>query len=210
MINPLRAALAGFADALPAPHEIALVAIGGPARVLEQATADRARIKRSMNGLFATGSGGVMLVDGVRDTFSQLMRRPEVRWPVFIVITTATTDASTSARQPEQYGRFIDELRMQGATVHALVVLGRDQGSAMEYALNLTKNTGGMYDAVNATTALPDRLKPFAARIAADHEKMSGKYQIDFLGDAKAKGEVVITTLRSDVKLGRMSFIRPF
>jgi hypothetical protein len=208
MISPVRSALVAFADALPAPHEIALVAIGRQPRVLQRATTDRTRMKKSMNSLFPDG-GGVVLVDGMRDTVSQLMRQPEVRWPVFVVITTASTDAS-AVMQPDQYGRFVDELRMQGSTVHALVVQQGEFGSAVEYALNLTKNTGGMYDTVNSPNGLPERLKAFATRIVGDHQKMLSRYQIDFLGDAKAKGEIAIRMLRSDVTLGRMSLTRPF
>ena len=60
MVNDLRAALVGLADALPQPHEIALVTIGSQPRIIQAATVDRDQMKKSMSGIFASG-GSVRL-----------------------------------------------------------------------------------------------------------------------------------------------------
>src|SRR5262245_41191467 len=52
LLNDMRAAISGFADALPQPHEIALVAIGRNTRILEKATTNRDRIKTHAKKLF--------------------------------------------------------------------------------------------------------------------------------------------------------------
>jgi hypothetical protein len=107
------------------------------------------------------------VLDGVRDTYSQLMKQPEVHWPVFVIVTTTTTDGSATM-QPSDYSKFVDELRMKGSTVHAIAVQMREVGSATEYAQNLAKFTGGSFELINASAGLADKIKALAPRISSE------------------------------------------
>jgi Mg-chelatase subunit ChlD len=208
MIGIARSGLNAFLTAYTGSDEIALVAIGRQPRVLLKPTTDRAKIKKAFDGLFPDG-GATVVLDGVRDTYSQIMKQAEVHWPVFVIVTTATVDGS-AAMQPNDYGKFVDELRMKGATVHAIAVQIKEIGSAIEYAQNLAKSTGGSFETITAPGGLSDKIKALAPRIAADHQKMATRYSLEFLGDPKAGGEVEITILRPGVKVPRMSNVRPF
>ena len=108
------------------------------------------------------------------------------------------------------YNNFIGQLRMKGASVHAVVLQQNNMGSIVEFALNLTKNTGGMYEVISTATGLEDRLKKIAARIVEDHQKMVNAYQVEFLSDPQPKGELDVTMLRPGVKIARVSVVRPF
>ena len=118
MLNHIRAALVVFADALPQPHEIALVAIGRNTRILEKSTTDRNRIKASAKRMFQDG-GDLVLVDGIRETFQREMQGT-VGWPVFLIITTDAVDFS--GINDIRYNNLVNELQQKATTVHALVV----------------------------------------------------------------------------------------
>ena len=73
----------------------------------------------------------------------------------------------------------------RGITVHAFV-LKTPKGSGMPdvVAENLTHNTGGRYDVMNTTTALPDKMKALGEQLALDHRNMSARgTQLDFQTD---------------------------
>jgi cystathionine beta-lyase/cystathionine gamma-synthase len=56
----------------------------------------------------------------------------------------------------------------RGFTVHAFVMKTPGQRHADIVVENLTKNTGGRYDVMNTTTALPDKMKA-RRQLALDH-----------------------------------------
>ena len=207
-MSPLKNAVAAFLDAIPATDEVAIMSIGRQPRLRGRVTADKVRAKAEAKSLFTDGGATVML-DGMRDSYNQFMKQPEVRWPVWVIVTTDSTDGSAQM-QANAYNNFVGELRMKGASVHAIVLQQNNMGSIVEFALNLTKNTGGMYDAISTATGLEDRLKKVAARIVEDHQKMANAYQVEFLSDPQPKGEIDVTMLRPGVKIAKVSVIRPF
>jgi len=202
-----RTALNAFLTAYEGTDEMALVAIGRQPRIILKPTNDKAKIKKAFDGIFPDG-GSTQLVDGVRDTYTQLMKGPEVSWPVFVIVATASNDGTEM--QPQELNRFMDEMRMKGVTVHAIIVQLNNMGSAMEYARMLTKGTGGSFETITAPSGLPDKLKALAPRLHADHQKMASRYVLEFMGDPKMTGQIEINALRSGIKIGRMSNVRPF
>ena len=92
MMNVMRAGLNAFLAAYEGSDEMALVAIGRQPRVLLKPTTDKAKIKKAFDAIFQDG-GATQLVDGIRDTYAQLMKQPEVSWPVFVVVAITPTTA---------------------------------------------------------------------------------------------------------------------
>lgn len=207
-MSPLKNAVAAFIDAIPATDEVAIMSIGRQPRLRGRVTADKARARAEAKQLSSDGGATVML-DGVRDSYDQFMKQPEVRWPVWVIVTTDSVDGSAQM-QATAYNNFIGQLRMKGASVHAVVLQQNNMGSIVEFALNLTKNTGGMYEVISTATGLEDRLKKIAARIVEDHQKMVNAYQVEFLSDPQPKGELDVTMLRTGVKIAKVSAVRPF
>ena len=136
------------------------------------------------------------------------MKGPEVSWPVFVIVSTASNDGTQM--QPQELNRFMEEMRMKGVTIHGIFVQMNNMGSAMEYGRIMTKSTGGSFDTITAPGGLPDKLKALAPRIHADHQKMASRYVVEFMGDPKMGGQIEITALRSGIKIGKMSNTRPF
>jgi Mg-chelatase subunit ChlD len=205
MIGVARTALNGFLASYTGSDEIALMAIGRQARLVLKPTTDKAKIKKAIDGLFTDG-GATVVLDGVRDTFSQIMKQPDVHWPVIVVLTTATVDGSASM-QPDAYAKFVDEMRMKGTTVHAIAVQNKELGNAVEYAQDLAKATGGSFEVIASSSPLAERLKALGTRIAVDHERMASRYTVEFLG---ALGQVKVNAVRPGVTVAKVSNVRPF
>jgi Mg-chelatase subunit ChlD len=202
-----RTALNAFLTAYEGTDEMALVAIGRQPRILLKPTNDKAKIKKAFDSIFQDG-GATQVMDGVRDTYAQLMKGPEVSWPVFVIVATASNDGTET--QPQELNRFEEEIRMKGVTIHAIMVQLNNMGSAMEYARTLAKSTGGSFETITAPSGLPDKLKALAPRLHADHQKMARRYVVEFMGDPKMTGQVEINVMRSGIKIGKMSNVRPF
>ena len=77
------------------------------------------------------------------------------------------------------------------------------KGSGMpdDVAENLTRNTGGRYDVMNTTTALPEKMKALGEQLALDHRNMSMWYEVDIQTDANDMGPVEVAVQRDGVRL---------
>ena len=74
--------------------------------------------------------------------------------------------------------------------------------------MTLTQTTGGRYDFMNTTNALPEKMKMLGLQPAADQNQMSTKYQVEFTTDLPApQPGLDIGVSRSGVKL-QMSYQR--
>ena len=92
---------------------------------------------------------------------------------------------------------------MKGATVHAIIIQKGNMGSAMEYARDIARTTGGSFETITAANGLPDKLKALAPRIHADHQKMAKRYVLEFMGDTNLAGANALTALRWGSKSAR-------
>src|SRR2546429_389716 len=103
--------------------------------------------------------------------------------PMRIALFLDTSDAAAPALTHMRAGAVA--LGARGATVHAFVFKGNKGGGTPDViATTLTRNTGGRYDMMNTTNALPDKMKALAERLALDHRRMTAWYRIDFQTDA--------------------------
>jgi hypothetical protein len=185
-LNDIRGGLRAFLEALPEPHEILLITTGRQLRVHVQATTDRARLQRSAAAIFADAGSGTVLLDALLETFRRFLRQDDVRWPVFVVLTADGAESSQGVRENE-YARFVREIGARAATVHAVVLSMRGQaGSAIqaEVARDLSQLTGGHYEALAASTVLPDRMSALGALILEQHAAISDWYQVEYTTSA--------------------------
>jgi hypothetical protein len=204
MIDTLRKSLPTFVDAVAAEDELALVTIGGRSRTRGKPPVDRAKVRTDVTKL-SSDSGPVVLLDGLKDAYNQFMRQPEVKWPVFVVVTTESADGSTGVRG-DDYGKLVNEMLMKGTTVHVIGIQSAAPGSVAEYAKNLTQNLGGLYEST-APTALDAALAKMSARLADDHSRMSRTYQVEFMGDPTPK-EIQVRVVKPDIGITKVSATR--
>jgi hypothetical protein len=208
MLNDFRAALAAFLEALPAQHEVGLITTGGQIRIRAQPTTDRAKLTAEAARLASDG-GANSLIDTLMETDRRFLK-PAPNWPVFVIVTTDNGDTRT-APNIEDYNRFLDDFLMRAGSAHAVIVKGKNTGPVTEIVENLIQNTGGLYEFINLSTGLPERLKAMAERIAADHRKMANRWEIEYASDAKLQQPKVRVGIgRAGVTLQQISLRRPF
>ena len=199
-LTHIRAAVANFLDALPPEDEVILITTGRQVRVRVPPTTDRKKLKDAAAGLFTDGAGTV-LMDGLLEIDERFFKKADDRWPVYVIFTSDGTESSTGSREKE-FMKWTPMLGPRGVTVHAFV-FKTPKGSGMPdvVAENLTQNTGGRYDVMNTTTALPDKMKALGERLALDHRNMSAWYELDFQTDATEFAPVNVGVQREGVRL---------
>ena len=199
-LTHMRAGAIALLDALPPEDEVLLVTTGRQMRVRVPPTTDRRKLKETAAGLFTDGAGTV-LMDGLLELDERFFKKADDRWPVFVIFTSDGTEASTGSREKE-FMKWSPLLGPRGFTVHAFV-LKTPKGSGMPeiVAENLTQNTGGRYDVMNTTTALPEKMKALGEKLTLDHRNMSMWYEVDIETDAPDTAAIDVSVAREGVRL---------
>ena len=199
-LTHMRTGVANFLDALPPEDEVILITTGRQMRVRVPPSSDRKKLKETAAGLFTDGAGTV-LMDGLLEIDDRFFKKADDRWPVFVIFTSDGTESSTGAREKE-FTKWSPMLGPRGITVHAFVMkTPRGSGMPEIVAENLTKNTGGRYDVMNTTTALPEKMKALGEQLAQDHRNMSAWYEVDIQTDATDVKPVEVAVQREGVRL---------
>jgi len=198
-LTHLRAGVLAFLDALPPEDEVILITTGRQVRVRVPPTTDRKKLKDTANALFTDG-GGTVLMDGLLEIDDRFYKKADDRWPVFVIFTSDGTEGSAGAREKE-FMKWAVALAGRGITAHAFVYK-TPKGSQMPdiIAENLTQNTGGRYDNMNTTTALPEKMKALGEKLALDHRNMSNWYQVDIQSDSDVSA-LDVAVAREGVRL---------
>lgn len=208
MMTMFKNALTVFVETLPPEHEIAFITSGGQIRVRTQPTTDRSQIKNAI-GLLQPEGGANAFLDTMLETDQRFLKTAPTQWPIFVILTTDITNAN---REPDtnRYNKFMNDFLARGGSAHAVVMAGKGFGPVTDMTTNLVENTGGMYNALVVDSGLPDRLRNIAKRLAADHDAMQNRYELEFSGDSKLTQAIVnVVSARPDVEL-QMSARRPF
>ena len=198
-LTHMRAGAIGFLDALPLEDEVILITTGRQMRVRVPPTTDRKKLKDTAAGLFTDGAGTV-LMDGLLEIDDRFFKKADDRWPVIVIFTSDGTEASTGSREKE-FMKWAPLLGPRGITVHAFV-FKTPKGSGMPEIVseNLTQNSGGRYDVMNTTTALPEKMKALGEQLALDHRNMSNWYEVDIQTDSDV-APIDVAVAREGVRL---------
>ena len=175
-LNSMRDGLSAFLDELPPEHEIGLFTIAGQVRRRTDFTTDRAELKSEATSLFVDRNTAVVYLDGIIETWERRYDEEDA-WPVFVALVYDGAEGSRST-QEDEFNEFAIELAGRAATVHAILVSTR--GGALQTTIStfLTANTGGMYRALAAATALPETFAELAATMAAQFEAVKNRYRV--------------------------------
>jgi len=175
-LNPLRAALQGFLDAVPPPHEISLLTIARNIQRRVDFTTDRAELKEAAGSIFLDRGAGARVLDGVKETWERRFGDDEP-FPVFVMVLTDGTESSGHYNDDE-YLELVNELIANSVTVHVVLLSSRGGSAVNQYALNLSQNTGGVYENIAAATGLGHTLVGLAGRMNAHYENVSKRYRV--------------------------------
>ena len=175
-LNSLRDGLRAFLEALPTGHEIGLVTIASQTRLVEDFTMDRAALREEVDNLFVDSAGGTVLLDGLVETWNRRFDEDDA-WPVFVMVIYDGPEASGSVQEHE-FNDFVQEIRERGTTAHAVLVSTRGGNIQTNVAVNITDNTGGVYKALAAATALPQILTELATTMATQYDELKNRYRV--------------------------------
>ena len=198
-LSHMRAGALAFLDALPPEDEVILITTGRQMRVRVPPTTDRKKLKDTAAGLFTDGAGTV-LMDGLLEIDDRFFKKAGDRWPVIVIFTSDGTEASTGSREKE-FMKWAPLLGPRGITAHAFV-FKTPKGSGMPEIVseNLAQNSGGRYDVMNTTTALPEKMKALGEQLALDHRNMSNWYEVEIQTDSDV-APVDVAVAREGVRL---------
>ena len=177
-LNSLRDGLRGFLSTLPALHPVGLYTISSQVRQLVEFTTDREALIRQVDNLFIERSTGTLLVDGLVETWHRRFDEEDA-WPVFVMVVYDGAEVSSSVKDRE-FNEFVSELRARAATAHAILVSTRGGGWQTNVSINITDNTGGIYRALAAATALPVALTELATAMGEQYDEVKDRYRVVF------------------------------
>src|SRR4051812_8170401 len=216
-LTNMRAGAAAFLDALPPEDEVILITTGRQMRVRVPPTTDRKKLKETAAGLFTDGSGTV-LMDGLLEIDDRFFKKADDHLKVIVLFTSDGTEISTGGREKE-FMKWSPQLALRGIVVHSFVMKplktqsSRSSPSAPSsvptpgssiaeiVAENITNNSGGRYDVMNTTTALPEKMKALGEELAKDHRNMSSWYDIDIETDGADDAALDVDVAREGVRL---------
>jgi hypothetical protein len=164
-IRDIREGVTEFLKAMSATgkHEVSLLGVAERPTILVDYTTNTARLLQGVGRIFPPPDSGARLLDGIIETSRGFRKRGATR-PVIVAI--ATTGPELSDRSSDQ---VLSALSDGGAAFHLILLgptpadLNTNQGRERAYVFTRgTEMSGGRYDNVLATSALPARMKQVA------------------------------------------------
>jgi hypothetical protein len=167
MVNPFRAGLKAFLDAVPEGSEVAFITTGGQIRIRAQPTSDLEKLQKAA-GSFAQDGGGNAFLDTLLESDQRFLKKATDRRPVFVILTT-DNGAARGEPRVDDYNKFMKDFLQRRGQAYGVVVHtgGGGMSATTDFIENLTSNTGGTYEPINSTTAVPDKMKAIAARLSS-------------------------------------------
>ncbi len=208
----IRGGLQAFLEGIPPQDEILLMSTGGQARVRVAPTLDRKKLTSAVGALFSDG-GSAVLLDALRESWTLFLRDAKDRWPVIVAVGTSGPDSSGTTNPQLQV--LIREIQSAAANVHVIMLtraqpLGASNGfTAVTASLNVTSYSGGHYEALPASSALPGRMAKLAEQIAAQQKRVGTQYAVDFVSQSTdPQAQVGVYVAREGAGVG-LSMGRP-
>ena len=203
-LNSLRDGLQGFLEDLPPKHEVGLFTLAGYVRQRVDFTTDRQALIEDATSIFAEQNAGSVMVEGLLETWDRRFE-DEDPWPVFVVVAYDGPENSRSVRE-RKINEFTIDTMQRGATVHTVLVTtaGGDNFNSETtrlVTLNVTRNTGGVYESIAAATGVVGVLKQLAATMASDYELLKNRYRVGFECSGDLVGPFKVEVARPGVRV---------
>ena len=170
-VPDIRRALPDFVDAMTAAaatggkNDLSIVTLAERPTIVTDYTADRAQLQKGIGRIFAQSRSASYLLEAIIEV-SRGFKKREAQRPVIVAI--AVEGPEYSSRYFEQ---VLEPLHDAGAAFHA-IVLGPPSHDISDDAHNRnvvlaegTRTTGGRYDNLLASSALPAAMKRVAAEL---------------------------------------------
>ena len=189
-ISQLRSGVRGLIEALPMGVEVTLVTTAPQPRIVVRATTDR---KAQLAGVdqLAPDTGVGRFVESLNEALQRIERDKTDFVPVIFSLGSTAGDANVRDRDLNEIS---ERLSKRPTTIHTVIVTAASQSASggfiqKELGMNVTKSTGGRYEAINASSRIATLLPEIGAQIAKSAENKSQQFRITADRPGGASGE---------------------
>ena len=186
----LRNGLRGFFEALPDGIEMSLLTLNPQPRAIVRPTRERQKLIQGID-LITPDSGAARFAEGLLEAVNRFDKAKSDDFPVIMMIGSDGPEGSSfRERDVERLSKKVNE---NAVTLHVLMLsLGGERSSAASGALQVqlglafTKQTGGKYESIAASSRLVTLLPEYGQLIARSHLRQSQQYRITYQRPAGA------------------------
>jgi len=185
---------------LPDGTEVTLVTTAPQPRIVVKATTDRAAQLKGVDVLTPDGGAG-RFVESLNEAMQRVERDKTEFFPV--IISAGTQAGDTGGEVENAYKQLMSRLQKRSATFHVVMFSkGTGQtaggGAQTEVGLQLTKASGGRYEAIAVGSRLATLLPEIGAQVAKSQENQSHQFRITIARNSSGNiGKLSMGTTRS-------------
>jgi len=198
-LNHTREGVRGLIQALPANTEASLQTTAPQPRFLVRPTRDKGALLNAVDLITPDTSAG-RFVEGLIETVSRFDKERADKergnfFPVVVILGSLTAEGSSIRDRDVQ--RLGQQLATRAVTVHVVMVGPNNQSgtsnvaNAIQLGIEATKQTGGRYEAIAATTRLVTLLPEIGVQVAQADERQRAQYRVTFERPAGKSGPQV-------------------
>jgi hypothetical protein len=190
----IRNGVKGFIEALPDGIEMSLLTTAPQPRYIVKPTMDKMSVIQGADRI-VPDSGAARFVEALNEAAARVDKEKGNYFPVVVIVGSTTAEGSSFVERDVQrmLQRFID----RAATVHVVMLSTGAQSARSVSGANQTavgeaasKNTGGRYDNIAASTRIATLLPEIAAQVAKSHARQSRQFRVTFQRPNGASGAV--------------------
>lgn len=198
-LNHTREGVKALIRALPAGIEASLQTTAPQPRFLVRPTTDKGALLSGVDLLTPDTSAG-RFVEGLIEAAARFDKERADRergnfFPVIVIVGSLTAEGSAIRDRDVQ--RLFQQLGTRAMTTHIVMVGPTNQsgtvnvGNAIQIGINASKQTGGRYESIAATTRLVTLLPEIGTQVAQSHERQRAQYRVTFERPAGKSGPQV-------------------
>jgi VWA domain-containing protein len=190
----LRNGLKGLAMAMPDGIEMSLITTAPQPRNVVRPTTHRQAIIQGVDRI-TPDSGAARFVEALNEAAARVDKDKGNYFPVIVIVGSTTAEGSQVLERDVQ--RMRQRFSDRAATVHVVMV---STGARSETTLSganqtnigiaVSKDTGGRYEAIAASTRLATLLPEIGEQIAKSHARQSHQFRVTFQRPDGASGAV--------------------
>ncbi len=188
-LRQLREALRLFINELPTDMDVEIISTDPAPRFIYRAGHDRVKMLSSVD-LLIPDSGAPKFIDAMAEAADRVdkdkrdkNREKGSYFPVFMMVGSQGLEGSNP--RDYQITKMFKQIQDNAITVHVIMQQNQNRSTdvasgtnQVEVGIQLTKGTGGRYEAINSETRLSTLLPEYAKQIAKSQVRQSHQYRI--------------------------------
>ena len=190
-LQPIRTGAKGLIEALPEGVETSLLTTAPQPRFIVRPTTERQALLQGVDRI-APDSGAARFSEALIEASTRIDRDKANHFPVIVILGSTAGEGSTVVERDLQ--RMFAQLSAKAATVHVVMVSVGQSASAgalqTQVGLALSKQTGGRYEAIAASSRIATLLPEIGGQVAKSHQRQRRQFRITFERPAGAKGPI--------------------